>query len=106
MLNISSDYNGFGFNSFKFYELGIKFDFNVQKVKVNLGPSFEQTLNALYPRSYIPYPKDVDLLFRRFFKGFLPFMGVDVTRNIWTNFRSPILSSLHMNFESNGPSGF
>ena len=29
-----------------------------------------------------------------------------VTRTIWTNFRSPILRSLHMKFEFNWPSGF
>ena len=29
-----------------------------------------------------------------------------MTRNIWTNFRSPILRSLHMKFEFNWPSGF
>ena len=29
-----------------------------------------------------------------------------VTRNIWTNFRSPILRSLHMKFEFNWPCGF
>ena len=29
-----------------------------------------------------------------------------MTRNIWTNFRSPILRSLHTEFEFNWPSGF
>ena len=29
-----------------------------------------------------------------------------VTRTFWTNFRSPILRSLHMKFEFNWPSGF
>ena len=103
MLNISSENNVVGFNSFK--QKNNKKHFN------ELGSSFEQLGRPHIFNTTYQAPRSSNFWFWRIFlKGFTLYgrgghLG-HVTRTIWTNCSFPIIRSLHMEFEFNWPSGF
>ena len=90
-----------------------KFDLSVNKVKVNTGSSFVQTMMGWSPRCYIPSFNEIRLLVpeEKIFKGFYHICGRGghlghVTWTIYTNFGSPYPRRLHIKFGFDWPSGF
>ena len=116
-LNISSDYNDFGFNIFKKKTSLKKIPFECIRKQIwpwrSVGQCQHRIIiwtNLLGPTSPMLHTKSQGnrllVLEKKIFKGFLPYMGVAAIWSWPANFCYPILRSLHMEFEFNWPSGF